>query len=272
MNRAVSEGRKAFVDHYLSRETGDVCADTERRLGRYLDGELRSRDHLRLRAHLTRCPACRARLHAERDADRALRALLPPALTATTGHGWLTEHVLNPLTDLATRLTPAADHALSAKVGLAAASTVALAGGGLTVSHQLATPAPPPSALRASFTATPSGTAAKDSPASALTSATSRQTNAVIDDARAKARATARKRAAAKRRAAARRAAQTTAASQEFAPAATEFTPSAAPATAGGASTNSAAATRAEPPQTAPVEVPADSSTTDTGVTVTDTP
>lgn len=271
VNRAVSEGRKAFVDHYLGRETGAICATTERHLEPYLTGNLRTRDHVKLRAHLTRCPACRARLHAEREADRALRALLPPALAITTNHSWLGDHLLTPLSDLATRLTPATDQALAAKLSVAAISTVALAGGGLTVTHELTKPATPPAAIRAALTTTPAtATRTTASPLTTLTSATTTRTRALIDDARAKARATARKNAA-KRRAAAQ-AAQTTAASREFTPAATEF--SATPST--GTTTNTtgspSTATRAEPPQTAPIEVPTDTAPADTGITVTDTP
>lgn len=275
VNRAVSEGRKAFVTHYLGRENGDICADTEHRLGRYLAGELRSRDHIRLRAHLTRCPACRARLHAERQADRALHALLPPILGAAPNHTWLHDHLLTPITDLATRLTPATDQALTAKLSIAALSTAAIAGGGITATHHLTTQTPPP-AIRAALT-TPARTATHTAaaPSTTLQSATTTRTRALIDDARqqARARARAKARAKAKARAAARRRAakQTTAASREFAPAATEFSATSATPTTTGRTASTTTNTTTQPPATAPTEIPADN-TTDTGVTVVETP
>lgn len=284
VNRAVSEGRKAFVDHYLGAERGDVCDDTGARIGQYLAGELRTRDHARLRAHLVRCSACRAQLHAERGADRALQALLPPVLgAAATNRGALHDHVLGPLADLVGRLSPAADHALGAKLGVVAVSTVALAGGGVTIERHVTQHAPPPTvrtALGGAPTAgarTPTGAPSSGVASSVLAGAA--DSGHQIIAATQRRYAAARRQAAARRKAAAaHRARQRAAAAREFSPSTTEFggaTTNGTTASTGNrsgqvASTGGASAGTSEAPNSAPVEVPADSSTSDTGIAVSD--
>lgn len=276
VNRAVTEGRRAFADHYLGAERGDLCEVTGARLNAYLTGELRGREHLRLRAHLTRCAGCRAMLHAEREADRALRALLPPAIAAAPGGRWLHDHLLSPLSDLATRLAPASEPALGTKLGAVALSTVALTGGGLTIHHERRATAPPP-AIRSALapTAASSAAATPVRPATSPLSAAVTSGTAIIDDARAKARAAARRKAAAKR-AAERRRARATAASREFTPAATEF--SGTPSTTGAVSqatrstTTGPTGSPTTAPASGPIEVPADQPAGDTTTAVTETP
>ncbi len=163
VNRAVTEGRKAFVDHYTAVESGAVCSATASQLGKYVEGTLKPRAVIKVRAHLVRCSGCRALLHAQRDADTALRALLPTVLVAAASDrttrltGWLHDHLLGPIGHAAGRLQPAADHLIGGKVGLVAASTVALAGSGMAAQHELARSAPPP-ALKAGLTDAPSKT------------------------------------------------------------------------------------------------------------------
>jgi RNA polymerase sigma factor (sigma-70 family) len=271
VNRAVSEGRRAFADHYLGAERGDVCAHTASQISAYVAGDLRGRDSLRLKAHLTRCSACRAQLHAERDADRALSALLPPVtLAASTGQGWLHEHCVGPFTDFAARLLPATEHTLTAKVGVAAVSTLAIAGGGITVERSITPPRPP--ALRATLERRSPTQSAAPETASVIVNAAATSTGAVID--RAHARAVAGARAAARRqRAAARRARQGSAAAHEFAPAIEEFSAaprSSGPSTAGANVNRSTAGVPND--AAAPVEVLSDDSGGDATLAVTETP
>ncbi|MDO9397862.1 MAG: sigma-70 family RNA polymerase sigma factor, partial [Herbiconiux sp.] len=159
VNRAVTEGRRAFVDHYTAVETGVVCGDTAELIDRYVDGTLKPRVAIRVRAHLLRCSGCRSLMHAHRGADTALRALLPPAFISVAaerrgGGGWLHDHLLGPIGHLAGRLQPAADHLVGGKLGLVAASTVALAGGGMAVERTVVQ-AKPPTPLRAGLTGGP---------------------------------------------------------------------------------------------------------------------
>lgn len=281
VNRAVSEGRRAFVDHYLGAERGDVCAQAGDRIGAYLAGELRSRDQVRMRAHLTRCPACRAQLHAERTAGHALQALLPPAVvTASDRHGLLHDHVMAPLTDLLGRLSPAADHALGAKLGAVALTTAALAGGGVTVQHEVSRHQQRPPAMRAALTggATTTNAAAGSTTAAPATqivgsAADGGRELVAADQRRAAAAAAAKRRAAAHRAAKAKRARQRAAASREFSPATTEFgssTSTAASRSASRSSTSSGSSTTSAPQTAAasPVEVPVDASSTDSGIGV----
>lgn len=237
VNRAVSEGRRAFVEHYLALEAGTLCAQTAEQVPAYLEGALRRRDQVRLQAHLQRCSGCRSVLHAERSAERSLAALLPPALPAgdRSVSGWLQHHLLDPVTDLAGRLWPAGEHAAAAKIGTVAAA-VAATTGGVAAEQHLSSPAPPARVAPAFAADADGGRAVR----SALEGLVSQQRE--VERIRS-----ARERAAA-RRAAARRARET-AASREFTPTAAEFS---------GASGSSSTAQRADGSGTdAPVEVSA---------------
>jgi RNA polymerase sigma factor (sigma-70 family) len=221
VNRAIAEGRKAFVSHYTAVEQGAVCATTESLLEPYIAGELGMRATARVRAHLVHCSACRAQFHAARDASQALHALLPPAIigsaTALRGTGWLHDHILAPIGHLAGRLQPAADHLVSSKLGLVAASALAVAGGGAAVQHERHQPKPP--LLRPALTARAPGSQA--APISGLIT-TAIKRDATLAQRRA---AAAQRRAAAKRR----RAARKRAAAHEFSTTGEEFASAASP-------------------------------------------
>lgn len=263
VNRVVTEGRRAFVAHYRAVENGLVCADTADLVGRFAAGELKPRVALKVRAHLVRCSACRALLHAERQADASLRALLPVATVgAGTTSGWFHDHLLGPLGHLAGRLQPAGDHLVASKLGLAAASTVALATSGVAVEHQLR--AEPPPALRTALTAdratgpdkTPSSTVAPATitlPA-ALSTAAKRGTAIAATERRRIAAVKRRKAAAAAKRAKAIRAAKNR---REFGPGAGEFAGSSRTTAATAArSGTSGSSSPAAAPTPAPAEVP----------------
>ncbi len=224
-NRTITEGRRAFVDHYLAVERGVVCGDTAELLAKFVGGELKPRVALKVRAHLVRCSACRSQLHAERQADASLRALLPTGtlVASTSSSSWLHDHLLGPLGHLAGRLQPAADHLIGSKLGVAAASTIALAGSGVAVERQLTNDVAPP-ALRAALTA--DREPSPNAPATATPSitlpaalATAQRRSGELAEA-ARKRAAAKQRAAAAKRAKAKRAAANRG---EFGPAGGEF-------------------------------------------------
>ena len=267
-NRAITEGRRAFVDHYLAVERGIVCGDTADLLSQFVAGDLKPRIALKVRAHLVRCSACRSLLHAERQADASLQALLPTGAIVAAGSssGWFHDHLLAPVGHLAGRLQPAADHLLGSKLGLAAASTIALAGSSVAVEHQLTTDQPKPPALRAALTAdrTPSSTASTNSPATitipAALATAERRSSDLADDSRK--RAAVKKRAVvAAKRAKARRAAANRG---EFGPAGGEFASTTqATAKAAKRSSGAAAASASAPATEVPVTDTASDATVD---------
>lgn len=282
VNRAVTEGRRAFLNHYAAVESGVVCADTADLIAPFVAGELKPRIALKLRAHLVRCTGCRALLHAQRQGDAGLRALLPPAAAATAGSGsWLHDHLLAPLGHLAGRLQPAADHLVSSKLGLAAASTVALATSGVAVEHELRSPPVP--ALKTALTAdrAPSrhaGSAPGAAPAAptitlpaALSTASARGTAIAATEKRRVAAVAKRRRVAAAKRAKAARAAKNR---REFGPGAGEFsgssgTTTASAARSSGTGSSSSTGTSTAATSAPAAEVPVTSSTADSSVDVT---
>ncbi|MEN0015385.1 MAG: sigma-70 family RNA polymerase sigma factor [Solirubrobacteraceae bacterium] len=269
VNRAVTEGRKAFVDHYRAVESGVVCGDTAELIARYVAGDLKPRVAVKVRAHLIRCSGCRALLHAERGADTALRALLPPVFLLATessrragAAGWFHDHLLGPIGHIAGRVQPLADHLTGAKLGVIAASTLALAGSGVAVEQTTHHQHGAPATIETTLVSAPNpATATATSPTGAA-----RVVDRAIDrgttlhqqaESRARARAAAaarRKRAAAKRKAAAK--ARAAGNAREFVGAAGEFTGSAGHTTTrtNGAST-SARRSAATPTDTGTTQV-----------------
>jgi RNA polymerase sigma factor (sigma-70 family) len=263
VNRAVTEGRRAFVDHYTAVETGVVCGDTAELIDRYVDGSLKPRVAIRVRAHLLRCPGCRSLMHAHRGADTALRALLPPAFVVAAadrkgGGGWLHDHLLGPIGHIAGRLQPAADQLVGSKLGLVAASTVALAGGGVAVERTV-TPSEPAAPLRAGLTSAsvPSRgvTAAPAAPGPLVRVVNTAVDNGAAAEARVRQRAAAaatRRKVAEKRRRTAAAKARRAANANEFAGGVSEFdTTSRSSAARSGASPGASTSTSA-PASSAP--------------------
>ena len=277
VNRVVTEGRRAFVAHYRAVEDGLICTDTADLVGRFAAGDLKPRVALKVRAHLVRCTACRALLHAERQADASLRALLPVGTIATAStSGWFHDHLLAPFAHLAGRLQPAADHLVSSKLGLAAAGTVAIATSGVAVEHELrSAPAP---AIRTALTAADqprakAGTSGSAAPAAitlpaALSSASERGTQIAATE-RRRVAAVKRRKAAAAKQARARKAAANR---REFGPGAGEFSgasqstsATAARSSGSGTSPSGASSTTASAPT---AEVPVTDNATDSSVDV----
>ena len=111
VNRCLSEGRRRFLARVAGIEAGDECERLAPLLSAFADGELGSEDLTALRAHVTGCLACRARLREYRRAPARAAALLLP-LPAASLWGWLRHGVV------------------AHKLAAVAASSVLVAGGG----------------------------------------------------------------------------------------------------------------------------------------------
>lgn len=168
LNRCLSEGRRAFRDRYATIETGEECARWAPLLSAVADGEATAEDLLALRPHLRACPACRATLRTHHDAPSEAAALLPLGLVlapaaAAVAHGprlpglpgFLTRAHEVVLSVSPAKMQAAVDAAWSGKAAALAASTVALAGGGVAVTSEILEHplAAPPHAARPSVRA-----------------------------------------------------------------------------------------------------------------------
>jgi RNA polymerase sigma factor (sigma-70 family) len=144
-NRCVTEGRRALLDRLSAIESGAECARWVPLLSSLADGEASARDVADLRPHLRGCSSCRAMLRDFHAAPAQVALLVPPAIVpAVAGrpHGSLLGHaevVLHALAERATLLTTRVQGAFEAlpatKVAAVAASTAALAGGGVAIEH-----------------------------------------------------------------------------------------------------------------------------------------
>jgi RNA polymerase sigma factor (sigma-70 family) len=144
-NRAITEGRRALLERLGAIESGAECARWLPLLSTLADGEASARDVADLRPHLRGCSSCRAMLRDFHAAPAQVALLIPPAIVqAAAGrpHGSLLGHaevVLHALAERATLLTARVQGAFEAlpatKVAAVAASTAALAGGGVAIEH-----------------------------------------------------------------------------------------------------------------------------------------
>jgi RNA polymerase sigma factor (sigma-70 family) len=157
LNRALTEGRRAFRRQLAGIEAGLECARLEPLLSRLADKEASAADLAELRPHLKTCLTCRGRLKEFRTTPDRVAALVPvgAAGVATQSddgssiRGFL-ESVLgavqHKLGALGERAHAAAELVTGQKVAAVAASAAALAGGGTAVSelagHPDAAPAP----------------------------------------------------------------------------------------------------------------------------------
>jgi len=155
VNRCISEGRQRFISRYAGIESGAECERWAPLLSAVADGEASAGELLELRPHLRRCAACRATVREHHGAARKIAAVLPvgalPALAGSAAadpsgrsltllarvHDALTGGLHERATMSAAKLQSAAELASSGKMAAIAASTAALAGGGLAVQQQL---------------------------------------------------------------------------------------------------------------------------------------
>lgn len=160
-NRCVTEGRRALLERLGAIESGTECARWLPRLSALADGEASAQDVAQLRPHLRSCSACRATLRELHDAPAQVALLVPPATIGLAAHaadGGLAGHAeawLHGLVDrvslLAMRLQGAFETLPGAKLAAVAASTAAIAGGGVALEHATDARPAPPTAAASSF-------------------------------------------------------------------------------------------------------------------------
>lgn len=181
VNRCLTEGRRAFLARCAQLEAGAECERWHGVLAALAGGEARAEDLAALRPHLRRCAACKATLRALHASSASVRTVLPPGLVgvgAAEGHGglerleaagrWLARlyaEIAGPVQERAAtsawKWHAAVEAAAGGKVAAVAASTVALAGGGVVVGHDAAGPARPAAERAATILTGARGTAPK---------------------------------------------------------------------------------------------------------------
>jgi len=142
-NRCVTEGRRALLERLGAIESGAECSRWLPLLSALADGEASADDLVQLRPHLRSCPACRATLRELHAVPSQLSLLVPPVVVeagARAPHGSLLGHVESGLhalveraTLLASRLQGGLEALPGAKLAAVAASTAALATGGVAI-------------------------------------------------------------------------------------------------------------------------------------------
>ena len=150
VNRALTEGRRAFLRRVAGIQGGAECERFAPTLSALADGEACAEDIAPVRRHMRTCLACRARLKEFRAAPARVAALVPPAaLVAAAGDGGgargLLESTIQSLlvssqhkaAVLGERMHSAVELATGQKLAAVAMSAAALAGGGATI-EQLA--------------------------------------------------------------------------------------------------------------------------------------
>ncbi len=168
VNRNLREGRRAFLRRCAELEAGAACAPWSAGLAALAAGEAGAAELVGLRPHLRRCPACRATLRGLHASSASMAGVLPPGLVgialagqtapeqgwadrahalvtgATSWLGRAGEALLAPVHERAVAgaasWQAALEAASSGKVAAVAASTVALAGGGVAAVRDASAP------------------------------------------------------------------------------------------------------------------------------------
>lgn len=155
VNRCLTEGRRRFLERYAGIESGAECERWEPLLSAVADGEASARQLMEVRPHLRRCSGCRARVRAFHEAPREVAAVFPVLAGVTVGGRASGSGGLERLHDLvvngfheravlsAQRFQAAFEAVSTGKVAVIAASTAALAGGGLAVDRAVESPRDP---------------------------------------------------------------------------------------------------------------------------------
>lgn len=142
-NRAITEGRRALLERLGAIESGAECARWLPLLSALADGEATAQELAELRPHLRSCPGCRATLRDVHAVPEQVAMLVPPAVVDAAMHGpsgSLPGHVevalhavVERATLLAGRVHGAFEALPGAKLAAVAASTAAIAGGGVAL-------------------------------------------------------------------------------------------------------------------------------------------
>ncbi len=152
-NRAITEGRRALLKRLGAIESGAECARWLPSLSALADGEATAQELAELRPHLRSCAGCRATLREAHAVPEHVAMLVPPAVVDASLHGTsstLPGHVevavhalVERATLLATRMHGALEALPGAKLAAVAASTAAIAGGGVALERATTAPARP---------------------------------------------------------------------------------------------------------------------------------
>ncbi|HKG02949.1 MAG TPA: sigma-70 family RNA polymerase sigma factor [Conexibacter sp.] len=142
-NRAITEGRRALLERLGAIESGAECTRWLPLLSALADGEATAHDLAELRPHLRSCPGCRATLRDAHAVPEQVAMLVPPAVIDAAIHGpsgSLPGHVevalhaaVERATMLAARVHGAFEALPGVKLAAVAASTAAIAGGGVAL-------------------------------------------------------------------------------------------------------------------------------------------
>ncbi|HEV7771963.1 MAG TPA: sigma-70 family RNA polymerase sigma factor [Conexibacter sp.] len=142
-NRTITEGRRALLERLGAIESGAECERWLPLLSALADGEATAQELAELRPHLRSCPGCRATLRDAHAVPEQVAMLVPPAIVDAAMHGpngSLPGHVevaLHAVVERATMLTARVHGAFEAlpgaKLAAVAASTAAIAGGGVAL-------------------------------------------------------------------------------------------------------------------------------------------
>jgi RNA polymerase sigma factor (sigma-70 family) len=145
VNRAITEGRRAFLARYEGIRTGAECERWLDVLSAMADGEATSEQLVDARPHLRNCPGCRSVLGGMHRTAAPVAALLPSAILGDTGGSasgvldrlgelvlGVQERIVAPMLKVQGSLEAVG----STKLAAVAASTVAIAGGGVAVERQ----------------------------------------------------------------------------------------------------------------------------------------
>jgi len=160
-NRCITEGRRALLERLGAIESGAECARWLPRLSALADGEAAATDVAELRPHLRSCPSCRATLRELHAVPAQVALLVPPAAVGVAAHaaaGGSSGHaeaglhaLLDRVTLLTTRLHGALEALPGAKLAAVAASTAAIAGGGVAIEQATHARPAAPAAARSSL-------------------------------------------------------------------------------------------------------------------------
>lgn len=144
VNRCLTEGRRAFMQHVARIESGAECERLAPLISRVADGEASAEEMRAVRPHLKSCLACKATLREYRATPSRIAGLVPPVV-ALAGGG---DGTIGFFGRLLQRVADAHD-AAGAKLAAVAASAVVVAGGGAAGIQTLHHDEPPARAVSA---------------------------------------------------------------------------------------------------------------------------
>ena len=131
VNRAITEGRRAFLKRVTSIETGAECDRLTPLISKAVDGEASAQELALVRPHLKRCIGCRSTLREYRAAPARVAGLLPPVAALASPGGGAGGFVMRALHALQSHIAGLGDLAGAQKAAAVAASAALLAGGGV---------------------------------------------------------------------------------------------------------------------------------------------